>query len=226
MTLTFEKAKWSKDDDGYWLHLLVKEWGLAQKFLAAMKTGKRYMAELKEYRAKRSLDAKVWIVGRERILAPRELHNDGGDETLLEKYVDWDAVVVSVLRHHEENVVALANLQEEYAAITDGLSAVDYGRDRVLRSADADSGMVDLLLQRASAEEKIKGLIREERQYKRAWEALTPEEQRILTEFFQRGRRSSQQAVDTLCELYGYERTKIWNMRKQALRRFKFMLVG
>lgn len=145
---------------------------------------------------------------------------------MLEKYVNWDEVAIRVLRHHEENVVALENLREEYAAITDGLGAVDYGKDRVSSSADADGGMVNRMLQKASTEEKIKGLVREERQYKRAWDALNPDEQRILTEFFQRGRRPAQQAVDTLCELYGYERPSIYRMRKQALDRFKRLLIG
>lgn len=60
MTLTFDKAKWSKDDEGYWVHLLIKEWGPAQKFLAAMKAGKQYIADLKQYRAKRSPDANAY----------------------------------------------------------------------------------------------------------------------------------------------------------------------
>lgn len=145
---------------------------------------------------------------------------------MLEKYINWDDVAIKALRHHEENAVALANLREEYAAITDGLGAVDYGKDRVASTSDADSAIVNRLLQKSSVEGRIRQLVQDERQYERAWGALTDDERRILTEFFQRGRRSAQQAVDTLSELYGYEKTKIWEMRRQAVQRFKRLLVG
>lgn len=64
MTLTFDKARWSQESDGFWLHLRVAESRLAQKFIAAMKAGKRYMAELKEKRNRRSMDANryLWVL--------------------------------------------------------------------------------------------------------------------------------------------------------------------
>lgn len=86
--------------------------------------------------------------------------------------------------------------------------------------------MVNRLLQKEAVESKIMTLANEERQYSRAWNALSDDERRILTEFFQRGRRRSQEAVDILCDMYGYEKTKIWNMRRAAIQRFKRLLVG
>lgn len=64
MTLTFDAARWSQESDGYWIHLRVAESKLAQKFISAMKTGKAYLAELKEKRNKRSLDANsyLWVL--------------------------------------------------------------------------------------------------------------------------------------------------------------------
>ena len=145
---------------------------------------------------------------------------------VLEKYINWDEVVIKALRQHEDNRVALTNLREEYAATTDGIGAVDYSKDRVDSSTDGDSSMVNRLLQKETLEGKIKALAQEERMYQRAWDSLTEDEQRILTEFFQRGRRPAQEAVDTLCELYGYERPSIYRKRRQALDRFKRLLVG
>ncbi len=144
---------------------------------------------------------------------------------MLEKYINWDRVAIEMIRHREENVVALMNLREEYASITDGLGAIDYGADRVSASPEND-GMVNRCIQKASIEERIRELVREERQYLRAWEALTEDERRILTEFFQRGRRPAQKATDTLCDVYGYERTKIYGLRRDALKKFKRLLVG
>lgn len=64
MDLTFDAARWSQESDGYWLHLRVVEWGLAKKFIASMKAGKQYIAQLKEKRNKRSLDANAycWVL--------------------------------------------------------------------------------------------------------------------------------------------------------------------
>lgn len=145
---------------------------------------------------------------------------------MLEKYIDWDRTTIELLRHHEENAVALANLRDEYASLTDGLGAVDYSRDRVASSGEADDGMINRYIQKSTIEEKIKLLAQEERQYNRAWAALTEDERRILMEFFQRGRRPSKEAVDTLCELYGYEHRNIYYLRKEALQRFKRLLFG
>lgn len=145
---------------------------------------------------------------------------------MLEKYINWDDVAIKALRHHDESIIALENLRQEYASITDSLGAVDYSKDRVSGTVDSDGGMVDRLLHKSSVEERIRQLVQDEQQYKRAWDALTEDERRVLSEFFQRGRRRSQEAVDTLCNLYGYERTKIWDMRREAVGRFKRLLVG
>lgn len=145
---------------------------------------------------------------------------------MLEKYIDWDDVAIKALRRHEENRVALMNLREEYAAITDGLGAVDYGKDRVDGSNDADSGMVNRLLQKEAVESRIKTLAREERQYNRAWEALTEDERFVLTEFFQRGRRYTEDAVEAVCNYFNCERRTAFTKRKRAIERFKRLLVG
>ncbi len=145
---------------------------------------------------------------------------------MLEKYIDWDQTTIELLRRHEENAVALVNLRDEYASLTDGLGAIDYTRDRVAASGDGDNVMVNRYIRKATIEARIKELTQEERQYSRAWEALAEDEKRVLSEFFQCGRRPSQDAVDTLCEVYGYERRKIYQMRKEALERFKRLLVG
>lgn len=95
MTITFERARWSKDDEGYWLHLLVKEWGLAQKFLAVMKAGKRYAAELKEYRAKRSLDANAYLwVLLGKMAAVLGTDKDSVYLEMLERYGVYTHIVV------------------------------------------------------------------------------------------------------------------------------------
>ena len=145
---------------------------------------------------------------------------------MLGRYIDWDRTTIELLRHHEEDAIALANLREEYAALTDGLGAVDYSRDRVSASSVSDDSVVNQYIHKAVIEERIKTLSQETRRYDRAWQALDEEERRILAEFFQRGRRRSQEAVDELCGIYGFERTKIYEMRRETIRKFKRLLFG
>jgi hypothetical protein len=54
--LLFDRAKWSQDGEGFWLSLKVRAPAIAKEFAAGMKE-KIYVATLKEYRQKRSLDA-------------------------------------------------------------------------------------------------------------------------------------------------------------------------
>lgn len=63
MMIQFDRAKWSQDSEGFWLTLKVKSPATAKEFVSKMKD-KLYVAELKEYREKRSLDANsyLWIL--------------------------------------------------------------------------------------------------------------------------------------------------------------------
>ena len=63
MKLDFEEAKWSLDNDGTWLMIKGDRESIVQ-FCSDMKYGKKYQAELKEHRKKRSLDANAyaWVL--------------------------------------------------------------------------------------------------------------------------------------------------------------------
>lgn len=63
MRLEFTSAKWQQDDGGFWVSLKVENPFEARRFLANKKD-KKYVAEVKEYREKRSLDANAyaWVL--------------------------------------------------------------------------------------------------------------------------------------------------------------------
>lgn len=157
--------------------------------------------------------------------APEELWILTGG-AMLDKYIDWDRAAMELLRRHGENAVALANLREEYASLTDGPGAVDYTKDRVAASGEGNDAMVNRYIRKSTLEKRIGELDREERQYRRAWAALTEEERRILEEFFQRGRRQTEEAVEVLCGALRCERRTVFYKRKAALQKFKRMLYG
>lgn len=60
MKLTFEQARWTLDDKGFWLCLKVKETAQARQFVAEKKD-KPYTADLKEYRQARSMNANRYL---------------------------------------------------------------------------------------------------------------------------------------------------------------------
>lgn len=60
MKLTFSDARWTQDDKGFWLSLRVEQPFEARRFIGTMKD-KKYVADLKEYRERRSLDANALL---------------------------------------------------------------------------------------------------------------------------------------------------------------------
>ena len=60
MRLEFTAARWSQDDSGFWISLKVENPFEARRFLATKKE-KKYVADIKEYRERRSLDANAYM---------------------------------------------------------------------------------------------------------------------------------------------------------------------
>lgn len=60
MRLEFTGARWSQDDSGFWLSLKVENPFEARRFLATKKE-KKYTADIKEWRERRSLDANAYM---------------------------------------------------------------------------------------------------------------------------------------------------------------------
>ena len=60
MKLEFTGAHWSQDDSGFWISLKVDNPFEARRFLATKKE-KKYVADIKEYRERRSLDANAYM---------------------------------------------------------------------------------------------------------------------------------------------------------------------
>lgn len=63
MRLEFTSARWQQDDGGFWISFKVENPFEARQFLATKKD-KKYIADVKEYRERRSLDANAycWVL--------------------------------------------------------------------------------------------------------------------------------------------------------------------
>ena len=62
--ITFTAADWSMDASGTWLRLKVESVSAVKKLLDELKPDKKYVAAIKEWRQKRSLDANAycWVL--------------------------------------------------------------------------------------------------------------------------------------------------------------------
>lgn len=61
LMVEFDRAGWTQDANGFALTLYVKNKPAALRFLDAMQQKRAYIAELKEYRKQRSLDANAYF---------------------------------------------------------------------------------------------------------------------------------------------------------------------
>lgn len=62
MQLPFKRARWQQDSEGFWLSLLIADRGLLpaiRRFVDTMKE-RPYLADIKEHRQRRSLDANAY----------------------------------------------------------------------------------------------------------------------------------------------------------------------
>ena len=94
ISLQFDRAKWQEDSEGVWLSLRVKFPALAKKFVVSIKD-KLYVAEVKEYREKRSLDANA-LFWKATTLIADHINSDKGSVylQLLSRYGTFTHVVV------------------------------------------------------------------------------------------------------------------------------------
>lgn len=149
---------------------------------------------------------------------------------LLDRYINWDKAAIEMIRRHQDAIYALDALRDEKDALNaniGNIGAMDYERPRVASSGgDAQDTIVNRLLRMDTIDTRIQALEREMQAYDRAWSQLSETERAVLHEFFQCGNRPSQRAVEILCEECGYESRKIYNMRRDAVKHFKFLLVS
>lgn len=145
---------------------------------------------------------------------------------MYDKYINFNQIVEDMIRNHSDNLMALESLEEMYAELklNDGVRAIQYDTDRVQISVNADE-MVNLAIQKEMLEKRIKELKEEERIFKKAWDALSIEEQQVLDLFLRAGIRK-QEAVDMICDRLHCERATVYRRKDLAVRRFKRLMFG
>lgn len=145
---------------------------------------------------------------------------------MFDKYINFNRVAEEIIKNHDDNMQALESLREQYEKLNNenGVSAIQYDSEPVQTSPTADA-IINTVMQKEMVKKRMNELESENRLYIKAWRRLSSEEQQVLETFFAKGFRR-QDAVDLLCEQFHCEKTKIYEMKTRAVKRFKRLLFG
>ena len=174
-TVRFDSIRWSMDSEGAWLSLRVQDREQAVAACEEVQVGKRYVAEIKQHRQRRSLDANAYawvLIGKlaeHYFLPPEEIYrkmirNIGGVYTIVAVPTDM-----------------VASVSEGWCAGHIGRQADDMGPCRTVKgrnnlrlwlgSSDYDSKQMHRLLEELQMECRQAGI-----------ETMSPEEIKRLEE--------------------------------------------
>jgi Mn-dependent DtxR family transcriptional regulator len=145
---------------------------------------------------------------------------------MLDRYINYNKAIEKMVADSEDNKAMLQSLEQQYAELcAEDIKSINYDKD-IVQSTPAGDEMANRMMRKQDLAEKINSLRKELKIYNRAWNRLSEKEQRILTEFFSVGYEKRIDAVNTLCDYYEIEKTKVYEMKSAAVRRLKFLMFG
>lgn len=143
---------------------------------------------------------------------------------MFERYIIID--VEQMISDYDDNKVTLESITEQYKELCQkDIGSIDYSKDRV-QTSPTDDAMSNLMALKEDLQEKINGYNRFFMRYDPAWERLTDKEKYILTEFATYPKREKQKAIDHICERYELEVSRVYDLRRDAIARFRRLMFG
>lgn len=139
---------------------------------------------------------------------------------MLERYTEYR--IDRLIADYEDNKKALENLKVQLAAI-DGFSG-GQGGERVQSSPSADV-LEKTVIKRVDMSRRVAEYERDLEIYENAWESLTEQEQFILTEFFCKN-QSKIMTVEAIRSKYYIQPSRVYDLRREALKRMRKMIFG
>ena len=125
-----------------------------------------------------------------------------------------------VLRNHSDEMeAARVNMAAYRTAVIDGLPKSrnpHAGESRLAASIDE----IDVL------PERYRQALEFMECFKPAWDALSDDEQYVLTEFYRNDEDKQRYAVDNICDHFHIERSSAYNKKNRALARLAHFLYG
>lgn len=141
--------------------------------------------------------------------------------------MDWQKISIERLRDYETRKKALESIPEQLEALemsfaavraarTDGTPVKEGGNKR-------EDALINNIVMRQELERNLEIADKEIEITKRGLADLTEEERTVLDKFYiNRPRRH----IDELCESLNYERTRIYEIKEKALRKFTLSCYG
>lgn len=140
----------------------------------------------------------------------------------------WQRLTIELLREINLKRQALSNIQGRLSYLKDEMERV---KGPVLNTTPVQGGALNKeeerrlnnMALRAELAENAKKLKRELDTFDYAWEGLTENEQLVLTYFYMQQQRD---CVARLMDQLGYEKSKIYYLRNEALYKLTVLLYG
>ena len=140
---------------------------------------------------------------------------------MIERYYRYETA--KLLQEYNTNRETLKSLKEQYKAL-DGATAIDYSLEKV-DSTPASDGLENIALRRVDLQKKIREYEHDLDLIDECLDKLGDREKDTLREFYLAD-QSKTDAMLNIAELYGIERTAVYDLRRRALKRFEILLFG
>ena len=140
----------------------------------------------------------------------------------------WIKLAIDQLKEIELKRQSLINVQERIANLKPELSSVRATAASLAPAAGGElnkqeSWIIDCIALERELQNSERQLKIEIKSFDRAWENLTEEEKLVLESFYI---NRSKDYIDRLCEMFCCEKTKVYQMKDEALYKFTMQLYG
>lgn len=140
---------------------------------------------------------------------------------------NWKRSVEDDLRLHESRKEALTNIREKYNILKEESTAVKTSNLSAAPTSGGMSRTEEKIIANQAERDKLaaayKSTLKRIRLIERGLEQLTPVQRTCLDRFYIHSARGN---IDKLCQELGYERSRVYQIRDEALYRLTIALHG
>ena len=134
----------------------------------------------------------------------------------LKDYASMDYIIRNYSDNLKEVRTQMTNLSSAFLSGMPRVRNPHAGEERLAASLDE----IDVL------KERQRRALEYMSWFEPAWDALTEDEQFVLTEFYLNNYQKQTNAIDSICERYNIERSSAYNRKNRAVARLALLLYG
>lgn len=140
---------------------------------------------------------------------------------MFEQYIDYRRAVIEILQSRKQAAAELENARADYADVCQTLDGVAVARSGSGGSGGGEAIFVKKVERKEALEKKIRLLETEEKCIRRALNALDPDERTVIETLYTVQHESQAHAKQAACEAVGCERSQMYRLRGNALRKLE-----